>query len=705
MSAPLRILIVSDVSPLVIRGGAERVLWELASRLAARGHRVRVLCRAPAGEEPMPLERDGVSVTHFPCARRSALSFLRGAVFAARRGLERLLAAEPCDVVHLYQPLSGFGALRPARVRGLPVLYSFLSPAPLEYASREGMSAHHRLGLVGRTAQAVLWGLERACLRRATAIHVLSEFSAGQLWRLYGMPSDRLVRIPGGVDLAKFTPVRDRRTVRSALGLPTDAPLLLTVRNLEARMGLDALIRAMAILRRQVPNVRLLIGGAGSLRTALESLVESLDLGNHIRFLGYVPDADLPRYYQAADAFVLPTRELEGFGLITVEAMACGTPVLGTAAGATPEILRPLDPSLVFRDATPECMAERLQAFLADRNREPEGGERMRRSCRRHVEGAYGWERAVERIERTLAGLAGSPLRDARPTASCPACGGMYRTTRLAYRGSSYLRCPRCGTGRVFALPSPVTLRTRYETEYPDRHAPDRVAAARAAMFSAVRDRVARLTSANHVLDIGCAGGHLLRSAPQRGWKPFGTDLSADACAATQAVGVPAVQAEAGALPYRDACMDVVFLLNLLDHTPDPFRVIREAHRVLTPGGLLVIRVPNAAFHRTGVRWLSALGLCARWRGWDRYPILHLFAFPAAGLRRLARRGGFHVLEVRNSWLAADGAAEQRLLRLVRFMIALGARSLEVLSRGRVLAGPSIELYARRPDSAPGGVR
>jgi glycosyltransferase involved in cell wall biosynthesis/SAM-dependent methyltransferase len=625
------------------------------------------------------------------------LGFLRHAVFEARRTVDRLLAAEPCDVVCLHQPLSGFGALGARRLRGVPALYSFLSPAPLEYASRAGMTAHHRLGLSGRAAQTILWAVERSCIRRAAAIHVLSDFSAGQLWHLYGVPSDRLVRIPGGVDLAKFTPVRDRRLLRSTLGLPADTPLLLTVRNLEARMGLETLIRTMAILRQHVPIVQLLIGGAGSLRSELETLVESLDLGSHVRFLGYVPDAELSSYYQAADVFVLPTRALEGFGLITVEAMACGTPVLGTDVGAIPEILRPLDPSLVFPQATPEGMAERLRKFLAERERDPERGERARRACRQYVESFYGWERAVEEVERTLTGLNGGQRIAPSLPPACPACGAVWKRSGLAYRGSSYLRCPRCGTGRVVTLPSRATLRTRYETEYPDRFAPDRVGEARAAMFSAIVDRVARLKPAARVLDIGCGGGQLLRSTESRGWLPFGADLSGDACAVSTAAGVPAAQADATALPYRDACVDIVFALNLVDHTADPFRVIREAYRVLAPGGLLVIRVPNAAFHRAWVRAWSALGLWARWRGWDRLPILHLFAFPAAGLRHLARRGGFHILEVRNSTLAADGAGRGRLLRLLHGAMASGARAIERLTRGRLLAGPSIELIARRP--------
>ncbi len=274
-------------------------------------------------------------------------------------------------MLHVHQPLAGYGALASRAGARLPSLYSFYSPAPLEYRSRHGMTARHRAGLVGATGTAMLWAIERACLRRARLVHVLSDFSAEQLWTLYAVPRERIVRIRGAAATDRFAPAPDRGAIRGALGLPTGRPLLLTVRNLEARMGLDNLIEAMRRLKARYPSAVLLIGGAGSLRGALEAQSEALGLGDCVRFLGFVPDADLPRYYQAADLFVLPTRELEGFGLVTVEALACGTPVLGTPVGATPEILRALCPSLVFRGTTPEVMAEDLERFLEDQQRDP----------------------------------------------------------------------------------------------------------------------------------------------------------------------------------------------------------------------------------------------------------------------------------------------------------------------------------------------
>jgi glycosyltransferase involved in cell wall biosynthesis len=107
---------------------------------------------------------------------------------------------------------------------------------------------------------------------------------------------------------------------------------------------------------------------------------------------GFVPEADLPALYAAADFSVVPTVALEGFGLVTVESLASGTPVLGTPVGATPEILSPLEPQLVFEAPTAEAMAQRLTEVLSGRIRLP-----GREACREYAQ-RYGWDAVTPRI-------------------------------------------------------------------------------------------------------------------------------------------------------------------------------------------------------------------------------------------------------------------------------------------------------------------
>ena len=111
----MRILTVSDVSALALEGGAERVLWEASSRLAARGHTLRVLSRAAAEAPPRRVRRGGVDIIEFASSRRSLLGFLRDAVQEARQAAAPLL--EETDVLHLHQPLSAYGVLTSARGR------------------------------------------------------------------------------------------------------------------------------------------------------------------------------------------------------------------------------------------------------------------------------------------------------------------------------------------------------------------------------------------------------------------------------------------------------------------------------------------------------------------------------------------------------------------------------------------------------------
>jgi glycosyltransferase involved in cell wall biosynthesis len=264
------------------------------------------------------------------------------------------------------------------------------------------MTALHRHGVAGAAAVAALWLLEWSCLRRATLVHVLSDFSARHLRARYGVRGARVVKIPGGADTERFRPAPDRAAARAALGLRPRAPLLFTVRNLEARMGLDRLLQAMARVRYFHPEAHLVIAGRGSRAEELRRLASALGLEDLVDFVGFVDDARLVAYCQAADAFVLPTRELEGFGLVTVEALACGTPVLGTPVGATPEILGPLDASLLFRDASAAAIADGLDRFLRGLAADPGRAAALRATCRRHAETRYGWDRSVAMLEDAL---------------------------------------------------------------------------------------------------------------------------------------------------------------------------------------------------------------------------------------------------------------------------------------------------------------
>jgi len=275
----VKIVVVSDVSPVQLLGGGERVLWEQTSRLSARKHVVKVVSRTPDGGVPGDLVHGGVAVHHFPVDRRSLAAFIRTSVLGARRAVESEIVAHGADVLHFHQPIGAFGVLTSTLGRRLPSLYTFHSPAPLEYRSRTGMSGLHRGGLVGRAGAALLWTLERASLKRASRIQVLSDFSARLLWDLYGISGERIVKIVGGADVERFHPGGSREAQRQALGLPSDRPLLFTLRNLEPRMGLDTLIRAMATVRERFPRVLLLIGGSGSLRSRKRPIPSAIAVG------------------------------------------------------------------------------------------------------------------------------------------------------------------------------------------------------------------------------------------------------------------------------------------------------------------------------------------------------------------------------------------------------------------------------------------
>ncbi len=406
-SSRLRVLMSADVDPVHVIGGAERVLNNHALRLAQRGHAVTVLTRREDPSLPAEETYRGVRVVRHPVHGTGAAGFVQSVLREGGLAFARLMAEGGFDLVNVHQPLAGASVVGRAESQRVPILYTYHSPWSDEYRTRATRRSRAR-GVVRLASH--LWihvnsqlrrHMERRVVTRADRLLVLSDFAASQIRDLHGVPDDRIARIPGGVDCDRFHPLADRTQRRRELGLP-EGPLLFTVRNLVPRMGIDQLVTAMRQVVDARPDATLLIGGDGPLRSRLQEEVRELHLQEHVRFTGFIDEATLPDHYACADIFVLPTRSLEGFGLVTVEAMACGTPVLGTPVGGTMEILNGYDARCLFAGIESADMADRILERLP----EIEGNEAERARCRQHVLDRYHWEVLVSRLEALMHELA-----------------------------------------------------------------------------------------------------------------------------------------------------------------------------------------------------------------------------------------------------------------------------------------------------------
>lgn len=204
--------------------------------------------------------------------------------------------------------------------------------------------------------------LERSVYSRGDRFVVLSDAFREELCTQFRVPVDRVRVVPGGVDTTRFDTGMTIAKARERLGWPQGRPIVLAVRRLARRMGLEGLIDAVDVVRERVPDILLLIAGRGALADELQARIRAAGLGQHVRLLGFVAEGDLAVTYRAANLTVVPTVALEGFGLVTVESLAAGTPVLVTPNGGLPEVVRGLSPDLVLPST--EAMAEGLVGAL-----------------------------------------------------------------------------------------------------------------------------------------------------------------------------------------------------------------------------------------------------------------------------------------------------------------------------------------------------
>jgi glycosyltransferase involved in cell wall biosynthesis len=371
-------------------GGAYRYVTEAATRLAARGHDVRVIFPSTDPAAPLEETRAGVRLLRYPDQAGFFLNNWRRENDLARARLRPILADQtPTGVVccHAYFARA---------IAGCTYLCLFTGPWGEEFTfSRQVAGRPWWRAQLDRLIAARLRAAERDMLRRSRRILTISRYYERQLPDWHPVPLPPVEMISGGVDHQRFAPVADRATLRARFHLAEDDFLFLTVRRLDPRMGLPGLIDAFAQTAEKHPRARLYLAGKGPQQAELATRVEALKLGARVRLLGFVPESDLPLWLNAADCTVMPSLDLEGFGLATVESLACGTPVLGSNVGATPELLAPLSEKLIYDAASPGLLAARLDEIL-----QTPGSLPTRAQCRDYAAQQFDWQAVAAAFER-----------------------------------------------------------------------------------------------------------------------------------------------------------------------------------------------------------------------------------------------------------------------------------------------------------------
>ncbi len=362
---------------------------ELGRALAARGVAVDIFTRRQSTDVPDVVEYSpGARVIHIDAGphrhvdKYDVLDYLPDFACGVQRF--RALMGVSYDLIHSHYWLSGRLGLLFADHWGVPLVSTFHTLAQLK--NRVAESAAER-------EQTVRYEIERRTMAGSDRVVALTAIDRQQILRHYATHSPIDV-IPGGVDLNRFSPM-PRGQARAALGLAPHQKILLFVGRIQRLKGLEVLVRAFARLGDL--DARLLVVG-GQPGTSPESreiarlqhLVAKLGIEDRTGFVGAVAHEQLPLYYSAADVTVMPS-SYESFGLVAVESLACGTPVVATRVGGLTSIVHDGETGLLvpWRDA--QMFAESLRRVLEDTDLR----RRLAANARESVLG-YGWDRIAD---------------------------------------------------------------------------------------------------------------------------------------------------------------------------------------------------------------------------------------------------------------------------------------------------------------------
>ena len=333
---PLRVILFTDAD---VFAGTERHMLDLARGLTALGVSAKLACPSPAALEDAA-RRDHLPVLTLP---------KRGLVdWGAARTLAQKLKAGEADIIHAHNGRTALAAALAVRLAGrgrCVMTQHFLTP---NHATQHGpkavvsAAAHH-------------W-----VVRQMSRIFAISEAVRDAMLERGEAPDSKITVVPNGITAPDGGSPAE---TRQALGIGLNTPLVVCAARLEPEKDIASLVSALQTVREAMPDVRCWIAGEGSEKDALDAQIQRLGLEQTVSLLGFRSDA--PALMAAADVFVLPSLA-EPFGLVLLEAMALGRPVVATRVGGPLEIVADGETGYLVPPSSPAAIAEAIQRLLSD---------------------------------------------------------------------------------------------------------------------------------------------------------------------------------------------------------------------------------------------------------------------------------------------------------------------------------------------------
>lgn len=354
-------------------GGVENYVYEISKELVKSGHKVTVVC-ANEPDSGNIKTLNGIKIT-----RLGYIGKIAGTNITPTLPVEIL--KEDFDVIHTHLPIpwSADWSAIISKIKNKPMVVTYhndiVGAGIADYIAKfyNLIGLKFTLGIARKIILTSKKYLEQSlCLKRYKS---------------------KIEIIPCGVDINKFKPIK----VESENSGGHIIFFLSILNEFHRYKGLDYLFRALKIVKKDINEVKLIVGGEGKLLDYYKEMANSMSLGNNVEFVGFIPDNELVRYFNNCDVFVLPSAssEQEGFGIVLLEALACEKPVVSTKIVGVAEDVDKTNSGIIVKPKDVEALANAIITILKDRD----VGNQMGKKGRKMVEEKYTWERVAKMIE------------------------------------------------------------------------------------------------------------------------------------------------------------------------------------------------------------------------------------------------------------------------------------------------------------------